>query len=217
MKHESIVISAERERFLFSQVQKTGCNKSKDEIARSQLALVQSLVSRFCKARQWNDHEAAFSAGLLGLTRAIDGFDLSYNVRFVTYVHPWVERALRRAYCNRYTIHIPEQHFTNEKNATFSEDAQRALRYKKITPNSACRVQECRLSHKESMKFIQRQINKLTDRQRDVINMVFFEGKTQLEACKILGISNARVGQLKHTALENLRKNKKLASLMEAI
>ena len=55
------------------------------------------------------------------------------------------------------------------------------------------------LSLSEAMK-------KLTPRERHILNMRFFEGKTQMEVAKEISISQAQVSRLEKNALKYMRK-----------
>ena len=46
----------------------------------------------------------------------------------------------------------------------------------------------------------------LSKRERDIINMRFFRGKTQMEIASEIGISQAQVSRLEKGALEHIRK-----------
>ncbi len=56
------------------------------------------------------------------------------------------------------------------------------------------------ISLKEAMK-------KLGDREKHIINLRFFKGRTQMEVAKELGISQAQVSRLEKSALGNMKKN----------
>lgn len=55
------------------------------------------------------------------------------------------------------------------------------------------------ISLKEAMK-------KLGDREKHILNLRFFEGKTQMEVAEEIGISQAQVSRLEKTALMHMRK-----------
>ncbi len=55
-----------------------------------------------------------------------------------------------------------------------------------------------KLSLNEAMK-------RLADRERDIITLRFFEGKTQMEVADIIGISQAQVSRLEKNALKTMR------------
>ncbi len=48
-------------------------------------------------------------------------------------------------------------------------------------------------------------IKRLADRERDIITLRFFEGKTQMEVADIIGISQAQVSRLEKNALKSMR------------
>jgi len=49
-------------------------------------------------------------------------------------------------------------------------------------------------------------MKKLNDRERNIINLRFFKGRTQMEISEEIGISQAQVSRLEKCALERLRK-----------
>lgn len=55
------------------------------------------------------------------------------------------------------------------------------------------------ISIKEAMR-------KLNDREKRILNLRFFEGKTQMEVAEEIGISQAQVSRLEKAALRNMRK-----------
>lgn len=49
-------------------------------------------------------------------------------------------------------------------------------------------------------------IKKLTDREKHIIDLRFFKGRTQMEVAEEIGISQAQVSRLEKSALKNMRK-----------
>src|SRR5690554_3907050 len=54
---------------------------------------------------------------------------------------------------------------------------------------------------------LQEAMHKLNSREKLILNLRFFEGKTQMEVAKEIGISQAQVSRLEKTALNHMRKN----------
>jgi RNA polymerase sporulation-specific sigma factor len=50
-------------------------------------------------------------------------------------------------------------------------------------------------------------MDKLTDREKMIIKMRFFRGKTQTEVAEEVGISQAQVSRLEKSAITSMRKN----------
>ena len=48
-------------------------------------------------------------------------------------------------------------------------------------------------------------MKRLADRERDIITLRFFEGKTQMEVADMIGISQAQVSRLEKNALKTMR------------
>ncbi|MDR1209110.1 MAG: RNA polymerase sporulation sigma factor SigG [Clostridiales bacterium] len=49
-------------------------------------------------------------------------------------------------------------------------------------------------------------MKRLNDREKHILNLRFFEGKTQMEVAEEIGISQAQVSRLEKSALKNMRK-----------
>ena len=53
---------------------------------------------------------------------------------------------------------------------------------------------------------IKEAISKLNKRERHILNLRFYEGKTQMEVAEEIGISQAQVSRLEKNALRQMRK-----------
>ena len=49
-------------------------------------------------------------------------------------------------------------------------------------------------------------LDKLKDKERDIINKRFFEGRTQMEVAEEIGISQAQVSRLEKNAISHIRR-----------
>lgn len=88
-----IVLTNEEMETLFKKV------KQKDEFARNMLIegnlkLVLSLLKKF--QSRCDNLDDLFQIGCIGLMKAIDNFDLSYEVKFSTYAVPMIDGEMRR-------------------------------------------------------------------------------------------------------------------------
>lgn len=73
---------------------KKGDQEAGDRLVRENLGLVGSVVKRF--ENRGYDREDLFQIGAIGLMKAIEKFDFSYEVRFSTYAVPLVTGEIRR-------------------------------------------------------------------------------------------------------------------------
>jgi RNA polymerase sporulation-specific sigma factor len=71
-----------------------GDKAARDRLVEANLRLVRSLAARFTSTSA--DQEDLFQLGCIGLLKAVDRFDLSYDVRFSTYAVPLILGEIRR-------------------------------------------------------------------------------------------------------------------------
>lgn len=72
----------------------SGEKSARDRLVEANLRLVRSLASRFGSTSA--DPDDLFQLGCIGLLKAVDRFDLSYEVRFSTYAVPLILGEIRR-------------------------------------------------------------------------------------------------------------------------
>ena len=73
---------------------KSGDKESRDLLIEKNMGLVWSVVRRF--SHRGYEPEDLFQIGVIGLMKAIDYFDTSYNVKFSTYAVPMIMGEIRR-------------------------------------------------------------------------------------------------------------------------
>jgi len=71
-----------------------GDRGAKEELVKQNLGLVGSIVKRF--EHRGHDREELFQIGSIGLIKAIDKFDTTYEVAFSTYAVPLISGEIRR-------------------------------------------------------------------------------------------------------------------------
>ena len=77
---------------------------NKDEFAKSHLGLVRSLCSRF--TGKGIEYDELYSAGCLGLAKAINNFDDSRGLQFSTYAFPVIMGELKRLFRDGGTVKV---------------------------------------------------------------------------------------------------------------
>ena len=53
---------------------------------------------------------------------------------------------------------------------------------------------------------VRQALDKLGERERNIVRMRFFQGRTQMEVAQEIGISQAQVSRLEKSALKKMRK-----------
>ena len=81
-----------------------GDEQAKEEVVKDNLGLVWSIVHRF--KNSYYDKEDLFQIGCIGLMKAINHFDPSYNVQFSTYAVPIIMGEIKRYFRDDGTIKV---------------------------------------------------------------------------------------------------------------
>lgn len=71
-----------------------GDKNARDKLVQDNLGLVKSIIRRF--SGRGHDMEDLFQIGTIGLIKAIDKFDLSFEVKFSTYAVPMITGEIKR-------------------------------------------------------------------------------------------------------------------------
>ena len=71
-----------------------GDKEAREQLVEENIGLIWCVVRRFCG--RGTETEDLFQIGCIGLLKAIDKFDLSYDVRFSTYAVPMIVGEIRR-------------------------------------------------------------------------------------------------------------------------
>lgn len=220
-----------------------------DERARARLVeenagLVWCVVKRF--QNRGVETEDLFQIGNIGLIKAIDKFDMSYEVKFSTYAVPMISGEIRRflrddgmikvsrslkelAYkTQRAREHMikrlgrePDLNELSEELQVDREEIVQAMEasadvesiYKPIHSNEGSEILLVdKLEEKETHedKLIDRIVvgevlETLEKKERQIIYLRYFAGKTQSDIGKMLGISQVQVSRMEKKILEQLK------------
>ena len=84
---------------------KKGDKNAKDKLVMGNIKLVLSIVQKYKQPKC--DLDDLFHTGIIGLLKALDGFDERYNVKFSTYAVPMIQGEIRRVVKDNGGIKIP--------------------------------------------------------------------------------------------------------------
>lgn len=84
---------------------KQGDEKAREFFITANVRLVLSLVKRFDRGKASGDD--LFQAGMIGLIKSVDNFDLSVGVRFSTYAVPMIIGELKRVMRANNGLRVP--------------------------------------------------------------------------------------------------------------
>ena len=221
-----------------------GDKEARDRLVQENMGLVWSIVRRF--TGRGTDTEDLFQIGAMGLIKAIDKFDPSFQVKFSTYAVPMIIGEIRRYMRDNNSIRVSRSLRDTAYKAIYARESYRKKNQKEPTVQEI--ATEIGIS-KEDIMFaldaiqipmslqepvyndggdalyvmdqLSDQTNKeekwvedlsleeamkhLDERERYIIKLRFFQGRTQMEVAKEIRISQAQVSRLEKNALKTMR------------
>ena len=213
---------------------KEGDRAAREQLICGNLRLVLSVIQRFLGRGENVDD--LFQVGCIGLIKAIDNFDIRQNVRFSTYGVPMIVGEIRRYLRDNSAIRVSRsmrdtaykvREPTVEQIAryldlpreevVFAMDAivDPVSLYEPIYEHGGdtiCVMDQVKDTENTDDSWIRQislkeAIRRLPERERNILALRFYEGKTQMEVSAEIGISQAQVSRLEKTALGVIRKN----------
>lgn len=228
---------------LLTQAQ-AGDREAREVLVEKNLGLVHHIVKRFLG--RGYEAEDLFQIGSIGLMKAIDKFDLSYDVKFSTYAVPMIageiKRFLRDDGMVKVSRTLKENGFKirqaseqvskrlgreatlleiSEMTGISTEDIVMAMEanvevesiYKSVYQsdgNEIYMVDRLPSGSDENERVLNHMLleqlfSELTQEEKRLIGMRYFEDKTQVEVAKQLGISQVQVSRLEKRILLRMR------------
>ena len=202
----------------------SGDKAARDEFIQGNLRLVLSVIQRF--SGRGENVDALFQVGCIGLMKALDNFDVSQNVRFSTYAVPMVIGEIRRYLRDNNAIRVSRSMRDTAYKALRARDRlQTELALEAIQDpvslfepvcsdgsDALCIVDQVKDERVRDEDWVQDiaisdAMGHLNEREKKILRMRFFEGRTQMEVAGEIGISQAQVSRLEKHALMNMRKH----------
>ncbi len=238
------VLSNEEKTELFERI-KNGDKEAREIFIGGNLRLVLSVIQRFSNRNENLDD--LFQIGCIGLIKAIDHFDTSFQVKFSTYAVPMIVGEIRRylrdnnqirvsrsmrdiayktlkakeAYMNEYSAEPTIDQLAqilglDKEDIVFAlESIQDPISLHEPAYNDGTdtifvmdQVKDTKNTDEQWLESIAlgEAMKRLSEREKHIITLRFFSGKTQMEVADEIGISQAQVSRLEKGALERMRK-----------
>ena len=222
-----------------------GDKLARDTLVEENLGLVWNVVKRFIG--RGHEMEDLFQIGSIGLMKAIDKFDISYEVKFSTYAVPMIIGEIRRYLRDNTPMRVSR---------SLRDIAYKALQIREyltaqlgkepgidqiakeleLPIEEVCAALDAiqepvslydpiyndggdpiyimdQVKDTKNTDFhwleniaIQQALDRLSPREQCIIDMRFFQGKTQMEVADEIAISQAQVSRLEKGALQSMRK-----------
>lgn len=234
----------ENTRMLIQQSQ-SGIKEARDQLVAENIGLIWSIVKRF--SSRGYEMEDLFQIGSIGLLKAIDKFELSYEVQFSTYAVPMIigeikrfirddgmikvsrtlketgtkARITREVLLKRFNRDPSIEEIAREIGKTVEEvvialesSIEVESLHKKVFEgegNPIFLLDKIKSVDDESEKVVdllalRDTLRELTQKEREIIYLRYFQEKTQTEIAKKIGISQVQVSRLEKKILEEMKK-----------
>ena len=224
------LLSEEESYHLLTRI-KAGDENAREEFIIGNIRLVLSVIKRFWAKKANSDD--IFQAGCIGLIKSIDNFDLSVGVKFSTYAVPMIvgeiKRFLRDVNSLRISRSIRDTAYQvlktrgeiekNDEEATLEKIAERMnvavsdVSYDPVFNKAGDTLMimdqlgdEKNTDENWTEKVaLESAMSRLSDREKKILRLRYYEGKTQTEISEEVGISQAQVSRLEKTALKIIK------------
>lgn len=224
---------------------RAGDKSAKEELINGNLKLVLSILRSFNKGNYNMDD--LFQVGVIGLIKAIDNFDLSYNLKLSTYAVPLILGEIKRFIRDNTSVRVSrsikdlayqiinykENYFnqkgvepTNEEIAHDLDIPEYKISYALDALKEPMSIFEPIYNDGGDTIYLQDQIadkkdlnsdkdllislnkglNQIKAREREVLVARYIVGKTQMEIAESLNISQAQVSRIEKNAIASLKK-----------
>ena len=173
---------------------KKGNNEATEKLIERYLNTVRKINNK------WGGTDDGFQEGILGIYQAIKTFDESYNTKFMTHLYFHIEAKIRK-FIDKERYRVPQYVIERIK-----KGEQERLYFSGIE-NLEIEDENTGNENLENKVLIEKLLNCCTRQEKEVLNLLFFDGYTGEEVAKKLQISRQRVHIIKSKALEKIRNN----------
>ena len=221
-----------------------GDKEAKEQLIMLHSGLIWNVVRRFMG--RGYETEDLYQIGAIGLIRAIDKFDFTYDVKFSTYAVPLISGEIKRFLRDDGMIKVSRTLKENQwkikkamevlqnrlgREATIEELAEELVMEpeeiifsleatvevesmeqsiyardgKEISLKDRLTTEKNEQEELMNRLFIQQLLDMLSDRDRELIKLRYFENKTQTQVADLLGISQVQVSRLEKKILRYMK------------
>ena len=215
-------------RGLIAQAQ-AGDAAAREKLINGNLRLVLSVIQKF--AGRGESMDDLFQVGCIGLIKAIDCFDLTQNVQFSTYGVPMISGELRRFLRDHSALRVSrsvrdtayrvlqaKESLTAELGREPDvEQIARRLGIKRAevvysdSGESVCVMDQIGDTKNTDEHWLEcialgEALGRLSEREKRILSLRFYTGRTQTEVAREIGISQAQVSRLEKSAISRIKK-----------
>ena len=166
---------------------------------------IETLIERYLNTvrkinNKWGGTDDGFQEGILGIYQAIKTYDESYNTKFMTHLYFHIEAKIRR-YIDKERYRVPQYVIESIK-----KGEQERVYFSGI---ENLEIEDGNIDNEnlENKVLIEKLLNCCTKQEKEVLNLLFFEGYSGQAVAEKLGMSRQWVHSIKHRAFEKIRNN----------
>ncbi len=194
-----------------------GDKSAREELIAGNLRLVLSVIQRF--SSRGENIDDLFQVGCIGLIKAIDNFDAeAHDVRFSTYGVPMIAGEIRRYLRDNSALRVSRSmrdtaYKILQAREKLTAETGREPTEEEIAASleSLTVMDQVRDSRNTDESWIECMalddaMRSLTGREKRILSLRFYDGKTQMEVASMVGISQAQVSRLEKNAIRQIKK-----------
>ena len=173
---------------------KAGDNEATETLIEKYLNTVRKINNK------WGGTDDGFQEGILGIYQAIKTFDESYNTKFMTHLYFHIEARIRK-FIDKERYRVPQYIIESIK-----KGEQERLYFFGL---ENIEIEDDNLNNEnlENKVLIEKLLNCCTKQEKQVLNLLFFEGYSGQAVAEKLGMSRQWIHSIKHKALKKIREN----------
>ena len=173
---------------------KAGDNEATETLIEKYLNTVRKINHK------WGNTDDGFQEGILGIYQAIKTFDESYNTKFMTHLYFHIEAKIRK-YIDKERYRVPQYVIESIK-----KGEQERLYFSGIE-NLEIEDENTGNENLENKVLVEKLLNCCTRQEKEVLNLLFFEGYSGQAVAEKLRMSRQWVYSIKHRAFEKIKNN----------
>ena len=149
---------------------------------------------------KWGGTDDGFQEGILGIYQAIKTYDKSYNTKFMTHLYFHIEAKIRK-FIDKERYRVPQYVIESIKKGEQERVYFSTLENLEVEDGS---IDNEKLENKV---LIEKLLKYCTKQEKEVLNLLFFEGYSGQAVAEKLGMSRQWIHSIKHKALKKIREN----------
>lgn len=240
---EEFVPLTQEETLEFVEEAKNGSAEAKDKLIQGNFPLIKSIVKNF--QNKGVDYEDLYQIGCVGFLKAINNFDVKFDVKFSTYAVPMIAGEIKRFLRDDGNIKISRAIKTlwlkiksyvdvYEKLHNESPTIDEIAKALSVTPEEVIYAQDAskqilsldaqidetsnnsqsvldRVVEEDKSEILldklllKEAISLLPEREKKIVLLRYYRGKTQSEVAMMLGVSQVQISRLETKIIDKLK------------